>query len=76
MTAELIRPPQPWWHDLTELASFCRWMVDTGRAPRDHWEMVELAHRYTPEHDEFVREEAMDRLVEENAAFEAEGRYS
>jgi hypothetical protein len=76
MSAELIRPSTPWFHDLTELASFCRWMEDTGRAPRDRWEMVELAGRYGPEHDEFVREEELERMADEEDAFIREGRYS
>jgi hypothetical protein len=76
MNAELTREPRMWFHDLTELASFCRWMEDTGRAPRDRWEMVELAHRYGPEHDEFVREEELERMADEEDAFIREGRYS
>jgi hypothetical protein len=69
---ELIREgraPAPWYTDLVELASFCRWMEETGRAPRDRWEMVQLADRYGAEHAEFVREETLEALADEDEAF-------
>jgi hypothetical protein len=59
-----------WFNDRAELAAFCRWMEDMGRAPLDRWELVQLAERYEAEHEEFVRWDAMERDAEENAVFE------
>jgi len=59
-----------WYDDRSELAAWCRWMEDEGKAPLDRWEMVSLAERYEAEHDEFVRWDAAERWLDEQMADE------
>jgi hypothetical protein len=61
MTVELVRDGKPWWNDLTELASFGRWLTATGQAPRDIFEVVEKPWKWDDEHRSFLREEEMER---------------
>jgi hypothetical protein len=69
MTVELVRDGKPWWNDLTELASFGRWLTATGQAPRDIFEVVEKPWKWDDEHRSFLREEEMERLADEDEAF-------
>ena len=75
MNAELTREPN-WWHDLSELAEFGRWLTRNGTAPLDVWEVVEFPERWDSEHTAFVRECELERLADEEEAYVREGRYS
>jgi len=59
----------PWWNDTGELAQFGRWLTDTGQL-RDPWEMVEKPWKWDSAHDTFLREDAAERWLEEQAAAE------
>lgn len=77
MNVELVRPGKPWWNDLTELAMFGRWMEETGRlihGREDLWYVVEKPWKYDGEHEEMLREEAVEHAYEEERS-ELERRY-
>lgn len=66
MTVELVRPSVPWHRNPTELAALWRWMDEQGRAPDDPAYFMEKGIRWSPEHEEMLREEEMDRLLEQD----------
>jgi hypothetical protein len=76
MNVELVRAPLPWHKDPKELAQLWRWLDEQGRTPDDPAYFMDKAVKWTPEHEEFLRDEAQARLADEEAAFEDQQRYA
>jgi hypothetical protein len=66
---ELIRAPRPWYNDLSELAAFLRWLIETTQVTDRPWDVVEKPWKFESEHETYLREEAAERLADEDEAF-------
>lgn len=77
---ELVRGPWDWTEDHKEIARLGRYLTECGdlRTLEDCWHFVEKVKRggWQEAYEAMLREEEMDRLIEEADAFEREGRYS
>jgi hypothetical protein len=78
---ELVREPQPlkpWWKDVAEVHLLLRWLVDTSRILTldEAVSFAEKPQKWNPERDEMLREEELEHLADEEAAFEDQQRYS
>jgi hypothetical protein len=52
-----------------ELAAFLRWLIETTQVTDRPWDVVEKPWKWSTEHDTYLREEAAERLADEDEAF-------
>lgn len=60
----------PWWVNPSEIAVLGRWLEQNGRLPDDVWGFVEKVHNWHEERQSMLRDEALDRALDEEEAFE------
>lgn len=72
VVTELIREPRDWHRDLHAVSDLGRWLIDTGRilTLTELQDYYEQPVKWNPEHQEFLRDEELGRLHDEQMALE------
>lgn len=75
---ELVRSPKQWWLDHREVHLLLDWLARTGRilSLAEALDVSDKPKKWSREREEMLKEEARERLADEEEAFESERRYS